>query len=650
MTPARPGSPRQLPRGRHTLDAETVAAQQRARLHEAVVDLLAERGYGATTVKDLTNAAGISTITFYDLFAGKPELVLDACDALIASACATLQARPVVADGALRERLAGVLTAVVETILARPDAARVLLVEVAAVGRLGLARRRSLTTGLHDLLRDAATVDGAPVMSEAALTVLAGGTLAIFDGHLRAGRLRPLRPAAAELAAWGAMYETSAPRRLPRLYGVSRPSPAGAPSWSLPRGRHGLPPGYVRRHQRARILEAVLQVSAEHGFEAASVRELLIAAGVSTEAFYTHFSSKEEAWDTAFDQAFVELFAAVWHAALAEPDRTSKVAAGVDAALAQLASDPGEARLLLIDATSAGRAGLPAIDDALRAFTRLATGATTGPELPKLLPAALVAGIVELLGGWVLDGRATQLPELHAPLVEVILTPPLGLPAAARAADATSRRSAEDEPGAAASDDRRLLMDAFAEAVARDGLAATRLPDVAQQAGVELDIAHALFVDELDCATQALNAWAGRLVVVAAGAFLTAAGDPPLAAHRALEAALGHLARTPALSALVVTDEPELVPAVTAMRNRYISLFFQLIAVQVPAADQHAAQPLAALEVVLDGILAVLRRYAQQGRLAELPDELPTLSLQALTPFFGADEARRVAEPAVTTR
>jgi AcrR family transcriptional regulator len=186
-------------------------------------------------------------------------------------------------------------------------------------------------------------------------------------------------------------------------------------------------------------------------------------------------------------------------------------------------------------------------------------------------------------------------------------------------------------------------LDTFAEAVARDGLAATRLADVAQRAGVELDVARTLFTDELDCATQALNAWAGRLVVTAAGAFLTAAGDPPLAAHRALEAALDHLARTPALSALAVTDEPDLIPAISAMRNRYISLFFQLIAVQVPAADQLPPQPLAALEVVLDGVMAVLRRFVQQDRVGELPSELPTLSLQCLTPFFGADEARRVA-------
>ena len=628
------------------MDAEAVAAQQRGRLHEAAIQLLADRGYGATTVQDLTAAAGISTITFYDLFAGKAELVLDACDALIASACATLQDRPAV-EGALRARLAAALTAVVEVILAQPAAARVALAEVAAVGQPGLARRRSLTIGLHDLLRTAATVDGAPVMSDAALTVLAGGSLHVFDGHLRAGRLRPLRPAAAELAAWGAMYESAAPRRLaPRDPSLTPPPEIVASP--LPRGRHGLPPGYVRRHQRARILDAVLAVSAEHGFEAASVRELITAAGLSTEAFYSHFPSMEDAWATVFDQAFVELFAAAWHAALAASGRTAKVTAAVDAALAQLAAAPEQARLLLVDAPTAGRAGQPAIDDAIKAFTKVFAGATAGPDVPKALPGAMVAGVSELIAGWVLDGRAAQLPELRAPLVEIILTPPLGLAAAARAADAAVGVPASTT--ATTRDDRHLLMDAFAEAVARDGLSATQLSDVAQQAGVELDVARALFTDELDCATQALNAWAGRLVVIAAGAFLTSAGDPPLAAHRALEAALGYMATTPALAALVVTDEPDLIPAVSAMRDRYISLFFQLIAVQVPAADQQAPQPLAALEVVLDGVMAVLRRFAQQGRIAELPGELPTLSLQVLTPFFGADEARRVAEPAVASR
>jgi AcrR family transcriptional regulator len=231
-------------------------------------------------------------------------------------------------------------------------------------------------------------------------------------------------------------------------------------------------------------------------------------------------------------------------------------------------------------------------------------------------------------------------------VVELVLTPALGLAVAAPTADALSVAAEADT----ARNYRHLLMDAVAHAMARDGVAATKLSDIAQRAGVELDVAQSLFADELDCATHALNAWAGQLVVIAAGAFLTSAGDPPLGAYRALQSALDHIARSPDLSALAVTDEPELIGAVAAMRTRYISLFFSLIAVQIPAADQHAPQPLAALEVVLDALMAVLRRYAQQQRITELPGELPTLSLQVLTPFFGADQARRVAATTTTPR
>jgi AcrR family transcriptional regulator len=644
MAPARQGQSARPPRGALALDAEALAEHQRLRLHEAAAQLFTDRGYSATTVQELATAAGVSTGTFYALFAGKSELALEACDAIIGAACTTLRERPYDHDE-LQGRLAAVLSAVVEVIVADVAAARLALVDVAAVGQPGLLRRQSLTVGLHDLLRRAATVDGSPVMSEAALTALTGGTLRVFDGHLRAGRLRPLKPAALDLAAWGAMYETAAPRRLAAPNPLLMASPSSladvAPPQALPRGRHGLPPGFVRRNQRNRILDAVLAVSAQQGFEATSIREVFAAAGLSPEAFYEHFASKEEAWETAYDQAFVALFGAAWHAALPHRDRPAKVSAAVGAALGLLASEPGYARLLLVDAPSAGRAGQPAVDDALQAFTRLLTRALAGPaDQPKLLPLAMAAGIAELAAGWVIAGRTAQLPALQAPLVELILTPALGLPAAGRAADSGSRAA----PAGTGIDDRRRLMDAVAETAQREGLEAAGLSDVAQRAGVELDVAHTLFTDELDVAVQALDAWAGQLVVVAAGAFLGAAGDPPLAAHQALQAAVSHIARTPALAALAVSDDPALAQAVSGLRERYIALFFSLIAGQVPATEQRAPQPFAALEVVLDGILAVLRRFAREDRVPELPAELPTLSRQVLTPFFGADEAQRIAE------
>jgi AcrR family transcriptional regulator len=641
MASAHPGPSRHLPRGRSALGADAVAAVRRERLRGAVVALLDEQGYGATTVHDIATRAEVSTRDLYELCGDKQQLVLDTCDAIIAAACAPLRARSPT-GGDLRAGLAAVLDDLVDAVLASPPAARLAVVDVVALGPAGVQRRRALITGLHELLRDAITREGKPLMSEAVLAVLAGGVLALIDRHLRSGQLRPLRKAALDLAAWGASYETTTPRPLPAPDPFIAPLPAPPIlTETLPSGRHGLPTGFIRDHQRDRILEAVLLVSAQQGFEATSVKELIAAAGLTSKAFYTSFPTKEDAWTAAFEQAFSQLYLAGWRAARdVDAEQPAQVAAAISACLDYLASEPRRARLLLVDAATAGRAALPAIDEARDAGARLMARALSGTQLPKPVAPAMTSGIAELAASWILEGRAAQLPELRGPLIEVVLTPSLGVAAAVRAAEEALRDTADDERR----DDRRRLIDAFAEAVARDGLGATRLSDVAQAEGIELDVANALFTDELDCATKALDEWASQLVIIAAGAFLASAGDPPLAAHKALEAALRHIARTPAVAALAVSDDQQLATAATMLRERHIALFFQLIAGQVPPAQQQAPQPLVALQLLLDGLLATLRRFAQQGRIAELPGELPGLSLQALTPFFGADEARRVAE------
>ncbi len=649
-TARRPASP-PLPRGRHALSGDELTAAHRARLHEAVVKLLGTQGYGGTSVDELAAAAGVSTATLYGLFAGKQELVLDTFDAIVADAAGRLRNRPV-AEGDLRQALAGVLSAVADVVLRQSDAARLAIVDIPALGPAGVQRRRALADGLQELLRRAATTDGLTVLSEPALGVLAGGTLQVLDRHLRSGRLRPLRSAALDLAAWGAAYETDAPQPLPARspFTTSVPGRARASvqpsSQGLPHGRHGLPAAFVQRHQRERILEAVLALSAEQGFEVTSARELATRAGLSRQSFYQHYATKEDAWSAAFDQAFLELFATAWHAGAAQRTAEGKVTAAVTACLEQLIAEPAWARLLLVDAASAGAAGSAAIDRAMVAFARLIAGAAGKRELPAIVPLAMVGGIVNLVGGWIVEDRTAELTDLTPALVEVLFVPLFG---ASAARSAVRRLAAAAGPGAPPDDELRL-MDAFARAVVTDGLTATRLADVARREEIPLDTVEALFDDELDCATQALDVWTGQLVAAAGGAYLSAALDRPLAAHRALGAALTHIAQTPALSALAVSDEPEIVSIVAKLRARYATLFLELIGGQLPPADARAPQPAALLEVVLEGILAVVARFAQEERLAELPDELEALSLQSLTPFFGAAESQRVAERATALR
>src|ERR1700753_228962 len=69
---------RRLPTGAHGLTREQVELDQRERLRSAMIELIAERGYPAVRILDLTQLAHVSRPTFYNLFADKEELLLGA--------------------------------------------------------------------------------------------------------------------------------------------------------------------------------------------------------------------------------------------------------------------------------------------------------------------------------------------------------------------------------------------------------------------------------------------------------------------------------------------------------------------------------------------------------------------------------------------
>jgi AcrR family transcriptional regulator len=121
------------------LSTEDVAAHQRGRLHEAMVELVAEHGYDAVSVVTLTNRARISKRDFYKLFAGKEECFLAAYDLIVSRSVRGILAA---AEGEeeWRERLRLGLLAFVGQIAASPDAARLALVETFAAGAVAVER------------------------------------------------------------------------------------------------------------------------------------------------------------------------------------------------------------------------------------------------------------------------------------------------------------------------------------------------------------------------------------------------------------------------------------------------------------------------------------------------------------------------------
>ena len=130
------------PRGRHRLPAEVVARSQRERLLDAAVNVVAEKGYGATTVADLTKEAGVSRTTFYELFEDKEACFLAAYDAAadvlarrISTAFETQEAWP--------DRVRAGLIVLLESLAVEPQVARLALVDVGSAGPRAQRRYRA---------------------------------------------------------------------------------------------------------------------------------------------------------------------------------------------------------------------------------------------------------------------------------------------------------------------------------------------------------------------------------------------------------------------------------------------------------------------------------------------------------------------------
>lgn len=73
-----------LPAGRHGYSREQVAHHQRERLIAGLAAAVADKGYAAVTLADITREAKVSRRVFYDNFEGKQECFLAALEIVLA--------------------------------------------------------------------------------------------------------------------------------------------------------------------------------------------------------------------------------------------------------------------------------------------------------------------------------------------------------------------------------------------------------------------------------------------------------------------------------------------------------------------------------------------------------------------------------------
>lgn len=216
----------------------------------------------------------------------------------------------------------------------------------------------------------------------------------------------------------------------------------------IPGGHHGLSPEEVAESQRGRILEAMRESIAKHGYSDASVADVIKRAGVSRKTFYAQFTDKEDCFLAIYGDQMGRLQAVTRDAFDAQDEWVPALRAGVTALLTALAYDPAIARLCFVDVLAAGPHAAEARNAAMReleAILELGRGGDVtdaGATTPRALGMSMVGGLGEVLYQEIVAGRAEQLPALLPELMYALVLPFEGREAAERELSRAPRRAA----------------------------------------------------------------------------------------------------------------------------------------------------------------------------------------------------------------
>jgi len=436
---------RPLPTGTHGLDPELVKRDQRERLQNALIELIADKGYPAVRIVDLAKLAHVSQPTFYSLFSDKEDLFLSTYEGIAARTARTvLEAYDV--DRPHEERAILAMRAWAELAAQDPEAASLLVLGAFGAGPRALERRRDALDALELSIHESR--DGGATASPTNLLIKAiiGGIREVTATRLREGRAAELPGIADELTAWASGY----PRRLPA--GLDAPviprrdereaAAAIAPSerarraeGRLPSGRSDLPREAIVKSQRERIVDATAAIVAENGLSALTVPEIARRANVSHQTFYDIYSSKHEAFLGALKVGLHQALSIAVEAYQAEAeDWPRAVRAGLSALLEFLASEPAHAHLSLVDTFAACPQALEIRASTLRAFAAYFGPAyeLAGEELrvPAIAGEAIAGGVWQVLHHYIENDCIAQLPEALPQLTYFALAPFLGSAAA----------------------------------------------------------------------------------------------------------------------------------------------------------------------------------------------------------------------------
>lgn len=433
--------------------------------------------------------------------------------------------------------------------------------------------------------------------------------------------------------------------------------PAQEPSKPLYRGlasgRGGMAPEEVGRHQRARLVGAMIEAVSRHGYPGVTLRELVGLAGVSKTTFYEHFEDKQDCFLVTLDEIVERAAAQIGDAYAAGSDQRGRLRAALLAEAELAAEAPGAASLVVVDSLSLGAVGAERREAAAaRMETMLREGFTEGHgkgEVSELALRGIAGGLRRIAYRALRTGRPELIAEQADPLLDWAFAYQAGGGAAVGAelasppTPAASEGDAGDEqapgweepPSSPASrralSQRERIVRAVARLAGERGFASLSVPAISGEAGVSNQTFYQEFASKMEAFLAAFDALAEQALAQTVPAFRSQP-EWPEAVAATLAALLSFLAANPLFARLAFFELPaaglvglERAEAASARFTAFLGPGGLPAGIEAPS------------EVVIDaiggGIFAVIQHEITHGRAEALPRIAPELAGFVLLPY-----------------
>jgi AcrR family transcriptional regulator len=433
------------------------------------------------------------------------------------------------------------------------------------------------------------------------------------------------------------------------------------------RSNPGVPRRTLKRSQHQRLIDAMIELSAQRGYNAVSITDLCSEAGVSPVTFYEHFPGKEDCFLASYLVCGEQIFGQMRVLAADDVNVWQASRAALDELLRGLEGDPDAGRLLFIEALGAG----PAIHEARnRVLEELARGVqavlarTRGDAMGVDVPMMAVIGALRhIISRYLRTHAEDQLPALledglrwlsryavpsgtkpWSTSLSALLDGVSEPPTTAAWAPETLPPGTHGLPASViARSQRTRLVNATAEVMMAKGYKEAKISDIVAAARVARPVFYAHFQGKEHAFLEAQEHPTQYILDSCAEAYFSA-DQWPERIWRMLARLLDLVAANRAISHLRLVECYAAGPAAIRRAEEITRSFTIFLQEGYRYRPEAASLPRLCSHAIAGAIFEIVQRLAAAGEWAEIQRHLPQLAYIAIAPFTGAEHAIGIVE------